>query len=513
MSAEPGSNADPLIGQKLGDYVVEAKIAQGGMGFVYRAMQPLIRRPVAIKVLRPEWASNPEQATRFLNEAQALSAIKHESIIDIISFGHLPDGRQYMVMEYLEGAPLEHVLARLGRLEVSEALWLSEAVLGALEAAHSVGVLHRDLKPSNVFIARQTNGGLAVKLLDFGLAKVSLLETTSRPFPKASMVGGTPEYLSPEQARGLVASPRSDLYAFGVMLFEMLSGRLPFRRETVTATMEAQVREAPPSLAALLPTLPERATQLVTQLLEKEEARRPASALEARQALPEIAEVPARPSQRIRNAVDGVAGIRTLSPVFHTLDRGTKAALRWARPKTPWLIPAAVAAGVAVAWVLAKLPASSPAPDPVAAVAPGAGRASLPAAPVAVAPAVALAPPTLPQAASPTEPEVGALETTPLRVAASAGSTGAPNAASAEAIEIPARCRDVGRWQEGLSKEFGALEQALLRGPNGESRAARAALSRIRQTSLSVRTVEACAAATGQIQAWSAQWLGARGRR
>src|SRR6185503_3581446 len=147
---------DPLIGQRLGDFVVEQPMAAGGMGVVYRAKHPLIGRLAAIKVLKPEFATDREQTDRFLKEAQALSAIKHRGIVEIIGFGNTPDGRQYMTTEFLDGESLEAVIAREAHMPALRVLGLVDEILHALSAAHKSQVVHRDLKPSNVFLAVQS---------------------------------------------------------------------------------------------------------------------------------------------------------------------------------------------------------------------------------------------------------------------------------------------------------------------------------------------------------------------
>jgi serine/threonine-protein kinase len=279
---EPAAPPDEgLRGVKLGDYLVDEPLAWGGMGIIYRAHHPLIGRQVAIKVLRREWAHDPEQAERFLREAKALSTIKHRGIIEIIGFGHLDDGRQYMVMEFLDGEALSALLDRDAPLEPQRALALCEEVLDALSAAHKVGVVHRDLKPSNVFLSRQTNGARYVKLLDFGLAKQGVPGAAlsgDQPFPKASLLAGTPEYVAPEQARGLAPTGRTDLYSLGVMMFEMLTGELPFHAGSMLELMNAHLVTPPPKLRAKVPHLSPALEELVDSMLQKEPSRRPPSA-------------------------------------------------------------------------------------------------------------------------------------------------------------------------------------------------------------------------------------------
>ena len=269
---------DPLLGKKLGDYVIEALVGEGGMGLVYRAVHPLIGRKVAVKVLKPERASDPEQTERFLAEARALSAVKHRGVIDVISFGHLEDGSQYMVMEFLEGEALDAVLGREGSLSPVRSVQVVDEVLEALSAAHKAGVVHRDIKPSNVFLLEQSDGSRVVKVVDFGLARKASLSDLSRTSDKASLRAGTPEYISPEQVRGLAATPRSDLYSTGVMLFELLSGRLPFEDTDVMALIEAHVKRPAPPVSKWVGGLPDELVEVVAALLQKKPEDRPQSA-------------------------------------------------------------------------------------------------------------------------------------------------------------------------------------------------------------------------------------------
>ncbi len=403
---------DPLVGLKLGDYVVEAPVGFGGMGIVYRAVHPLIGRKVAVKVLRPEWASDPEQTQRFLAEAQALSAIKHRGIIDIISFGHVPDGRQYMVMEFLDGESLEALMEREAPMSPAAALPLVDEVLDALSAAHRVGVVHRDLKPSNVFLLRQSNNTRVVKLVDFGLARRASLADLNRVGAKASLMAGTPEYLAPEQARGQAATPRTDLYGLGVVVFEMLAGRLPFLAGSVTEYLAAHTSQQPPRLSTLTRSVPEELDELVARLLEKAPQARPASADAVRQSVQRIlkqlreqethvavtpssvgpteqtlAGVPARDHD-----TDRVPGAGT-EPVERTVEatKSTQRAEPRGRSRVVWLGAAAVAvAALAGVGALAKLRGShdpqapraeSPAPvEPAPPAASGVAGTTVPAA-------------------------------------------------------------------------------------------------------------------------------------
>jgi eukaryotic-like serine/threonine-protein kinase len=271
--------ADALIGARIGDYVIEERIAAGGMGVVYRAVHPLLKRAVAVKVVRPESATDEVLSQRFLREAQALAAIRHPGIVGIENFGKLPDGREYMVMEYLDGETLEARFVRQKKLSLEQLLPLLDETLEALAAAHAVGVVHRDLKPSNIFLLAGSSKQ-KVKLLDFGLAKqhrgLGAVNT------QASMVGGTPQYVSPEQANGQTATARSDLYSFGVMVFELLTGKLPFAGQGWAELVAGHLTRPAPRLKEAWPGAPRAMDLLVARLLEKNPEGRPASAEEVR---------------------------------------------------------------------------------------------------------------------------------------------------------------------------------------------------------------------------------------
>ncbi|NNB84874.1 serine/threonine protein kinase [Corallococcus exiguus] len=288
----PGTEAaaitDPLIGLKLGEYELRSRIGVGGMGLVYDGIQPLIGKRVAVKVLRPELAHSSEQVARLLAEARAVNAIRHRGIIDIFGFGQLPDGRQYIVMEYLDGQPLDAILAEKGRLPVPEALSLLDEVLAGLGAAHGAGVVHRDLKPSNIFLVRQPDGTRYVKLLDFGLAKRGEGPTVRTAQTRTDMVVGTPEYMAPEQARGQSVGPMTDLYAMGVVTFEIITGRLPFIGSSPVDLLMKHVEARPPRPSEFVPDLPPAVDAFILQMLTKDPETRPNSADALRQHLSKL---------------------------------------------------------------------------------------------------------------------------------------------------------------------------------------------------------------------------------
>jgi serine/threonine-protein kinase len=277
MEWESTVRKDILVGQRIGEYVVRRRIGSGGMGVVYEGEHPVIGRKVAIKIIRPD-TSEGIRSRELVGEARAAGAIRHRGIIDVFGFGTLPGIGQYLVMEYLNGRPLDEVIMDRAPMPAAEVIRLITEVLGALSAAHAVGVIHRDLKPGNIFVVLESNGSEYVKVLDFGLAKQSTTPHSATPQTRASMIVGTPEYMAPEQACGQPVSPRTDLYAVGIILFEMLTGRLPFRGDSPMHVAIQQVQAQPPPPSSLVDGLPAELEALILRLLAKEPEQRPASA-------------------------------------------------------------------------------------------------------------------------------------------------------------------------------------------------------------------------------------------
>jgi eukaryotic-like serine/threonine-protein kinase len=218
-----------LIGADVGGYVVEGELGRGGMGVVYQATHPMIGKRVAIKVLKPSLSNNPGTVERFVQEARAVNQIGHPNIVDIFAFGALPDGRSYLIMDLLVGESLRKRVKR-GALPVEDAVRILDEVASALAAAHDKGFIHRDLKPDNVYLVDH-HGKIDVKLLDFGLAKLLVPAGLSgRAFRTATgAMLGTPDYMSPEQLKGSGVDHRTDIYALGVVAFEILAGQRPRR--------------------------------------------------------------------------------------------------------------------------------------------------------------------------------------------------------------------------------------------------------------------------------------------
>lgn len=271
---------DPLIGRTLaGRYVIEERIGVGGMGTVYRAKHEVVGRDVAVKFLAPELSYEPTNRTRFLREARAANRINHEHIIDITDFGETDDGHVYLVMEFLDGIPLSRAIDDEGALEMTRALRIMRQIAKALARAHELDVVHRDVKPDNIFLLRGYEGDF-VKLLDFGLAQMKgELRVTA-----TGTVFGTPEYIAPEQARGAPLGPGADLYSSGCVLFEMLTGHLPFSGSTPDLILK-HLREPARAPSFHVPTLPPEVDAIVLRLLEKKPDDRYATAHELVQAL------------------------------------------------------------------------------------------------------------------------------------------------------------------------------------------------------------------------------------
>ncbi len=269
-----------LSGLMLGEYRVGSLMGVGGMGAVYEGLHPVIGKRVAVKVLLPSLSADAELVKRFVAEARSVNEIRHRNIVDIFAFGQLPDdGSHYFMMEYLEGEPFDAIVRR-GAMPVYQALYWCEEVLEALGAAHDFGIIHRDVKPSNVFMVQPRAGRRYVKLLDFGIAKLASGNTGHQT--QASVVIGTPVYMSPEQARGRTIGPTTDLYALGCMLFEMVTGRVLFPAENQNQVMFMHAEDAPPLAKSLNPAVPDAVDDLLQKLLKKDPAQRPQTAEEVR---------------------------------------------------------------------------------------------------------------------------------------------------------------------------------------------------------------------------------------
>src|SRR5580704_4147081 len=267
----------PLVaGTRLDSYEIIAPLGAGGMGEVYRARDGTLKREVAIKVLPEYWSRDPERLRRFEQEARATAALNHPNIVSIFHVGQC-DGSPYIVTELLQGETLRDRL-RKGPMRLREVLDHGVELARGLAAAHDAGIVHRDLKPDNIFVTKDGR----LKILDFGLAKLDPAKAASsdgetvtvQPQSHPGHVVGTVGYMSPEQVRGQAADARSDIFAVGVILYEMLTGKPAFRKSTSADTMSAILNEDPPAVSQIAPTVPPGLQRIVNRCLAKNPAQR-----------------------------------------------------------------------------------------------------------------------------------------------------------------------------------------------------------------------------------------------
>ena len=402
LPAEPPRPPEPdRTGQMLAHYKIRSRLGQGGMGIVYAADDTKLRRKVALKVLPMAMVAHEARRRRFLREARSVSALLHPNLATVFDVGE-SDGTVFLAMEYIDGVTLRrHLRDRGGRLDPVETMRIGCEVARGLGKAHAAGVVHRDLKPENVMIA--TDG--SVRVLDFGLAKLSeeaeLVDAADAPGPLdalASGVLGTPGYMSPEQAAGGSVDARTDVFSFGVMLYEMLSGVRPFEGQTTREVLDAVEREAPPSVRTVARRLPGALVRVVDRCLAKD------------------------PEERF---ADGNA-------LLEQLERMRGAAASSPRPRAVAAASVAIVAGGIGIWFLVRPPAAappasedSPAPAPV---------------PEQTTPASASPPPPVESAAPAPLPSAAAAPTTAGHHSphATPPSTAPPRASAAEQPPAPA---------------------------------------------------------------------------
>ena len=246
-----GEEAQTLEGQVIGGrYRLKRLLGQGGMGEVYEGEHIHITKRVAVKLLHPEISGDPEALVRFRQEAQSASSIGHENIVTIDDFGTMEDGRVYLTMEFLKGLSLAEAMLPPNSLTMVEALDVLLQVGDGLAAAHVKGIVHRDMKPENIFLTARTDGSTSVKILDFGIAKVSGTDR-NESLTKTGTVFGTPHYMSPEQALGQKLDHRADIYSMGVILFELVTGQVPFRAESFMGILSQHITKPPPEPSTL----------------------------------------------------------------------------------------------------------------------------------------------------------------------------------------------------------------------------------------------------------------------
>jgi serine/threonine protein kinase len=273
-----GKNPEPvsLLGMTLDKkYYLESELGVGGMGTVYRARRLFIGDKVAVKVLHPDQMSDYQAIERFRREAQTAARLKHANLVNIFDFGVSNEGLLYQAMELAEGETLRQMIEREGTLGEAVSAEIIRQVCAGLDEAHREGVVHRDIKPENILILK-TTGGIHVKILDFGI--VALSDTSADKLTRTGTVLGTPHYMSPEQCMGSELDGRSDIYSLGIVLFEMLTGDVPFKSPTPSAIVIQQVNQAPPRLRSVNPSISPAIEAVVLHALAKTPEARPQSA-------------------------------------------------------------------------------------------------------------------------------------------------------------------------------------------------------------------------------------------
>lgn len=315
--------ADPVIGTVLAErYLIHSLIGEGGMGKVYAGEHVLMRKRVAIKILHKELTRVPDVVQRFEREAMAAANIDHPNVAAATDFGHLPDGSVFLVLEYVQGISLRSEIAQ-GCIDAPRALHIGRQIASAMASAHAVGIVHRDLKPENVMLVERAGDPDFVKVLDFGIAKVRIQHTTeagaqSTPsgeiITKVGMIFGTPEYMAPEQALGEEADGRADQFSLGIILFELLTGRRPYRSNNQVGILGQQLKGPPPSLDEVASHLaiPEGLSAVVSKMMATNRAERFESSREVVEVLESMLLV-LQPSMLIRgsrpDASPGLGGL------------------------------------------------------------------------------------------------------------------------------------------------------------------------------------------------------------
>ena len=347
--------SDPYLGKEVaGQFRIVEKIGKGGMGSVYKAEQPDMNRHVAIKILHSRYLSRTDLVSRFRREARAMSQLSHPNTARVFLYGQLDDGACYFVMEHLVGQNLAQLVRAEGALEPKRAIGIMVQVCGALEEAHQAGIVHRDLKPENIFVTNQ--GGIRdfPKVLDFGLAKVT--ERQMRPgsmvLTQQGMVFGTPEFMSPEQAHGKTLDARSDIYSLGIILYELLTGKLPFDAKQPIEYIQLHVNATPIPLSKRRPkaTFPSGLEEVVMAALAKKPEERYASAADFAAALESVLQAEAGEGGPI-SLPTPIPAAPVSEPALHSEPiRGLE------KSKTPWIM-LAVGVLLAVSGLIALLAA------------------------------------------------------------------------------------------------------------------------------------------------------------
>jgi predicted Ser/Thr protein kinase len=417
-----------------GKYRVDRILGEGGMGVVVAATDVQLERRVAIKFLLPDYAQHHEAAQRFLREARAAVKIQSEHVARVIDVGTMENGAPYMVMEYLEGRDLAALIDERLQLPVEEAIAYVLEACDAIAEAHSVGIVHRDLKPANLFLTKQPDGSVRIKVLDFGISKALATPGTSDPsLTRTSSMMGSPLYMSPEQMKSAKnVDPRTDVWALGVIAYELLTGEPPFYAESIPELSDKVLLEEPRPIRSVRPDVPEALEAAVKRALAKDTAARFASVADLATALASFG--PARTRANVERATRVLrkSAMSSVTSEAGSLPAGStgayaRTAAAWTDPGAPTatspgprrgpMIGGAIALGVAVVGAVVfalSSRASAPAASPVVAAAAAAGPAVPVAAPArpaaedprpvlsaAPAPEPAVAPSPAPSASAP----------------------------------------------------------------------------------------------------------------
>jgi eukaryotic-like serine/threonine-protein kinase len=302
----PGT--DPLVGRTLDEkYYIEERLGAGGMGKVYRARHLSMDRPVAIKFLRQRFSEDEAARLRLLTEARAAVALRHANAVSVTDCGQTIEGWVYVVMELLEGRTLREILSREAPLETARATSIMLQASDAVGAAHQAGIIHRDLKPSNILITQSADQPAAVKVLDFGIAKFVAADgddDDANALAQSNSIIGTPRYMSPEQHNGTELTPATDVYSLGVILYEMLTGMVPFSGATPAEIAQKHANNPPHAPREVVAAIPEGVERIVLHALEKQPSDRPPNGAEFRRELLETAERLGLEHHAIKSAPD-----------------------------------------------------------------------------------------------------------------------------------------------------------------------------------------------------------------
>jgi len=334
----PASAVACYTGMTLdGRYRIETILGEGGMGIVYLARHKVIDKRVAVKILRADFAHQKEITDRFLQEAKAASSIGNPHIVDISDFGELADGSTYFVMEWLDGIPLSKLTHERRPVPTARLLDIARQIADGLAAAHSAGIVHRDLKPDNVFLVRHGSADF-VKILDFGIAKV--MNDASKKMTRAGALFGTPHYMSPEQAAGTPVDARTDVYALGVMLYELASGRLPFDADNLMGILTQHMFKAPEPIRKFEPSVTPGLEAIIMKALSKHPDQRYATMQALSQDLDKLARGDA--PDALAEMMVRAASLFPPNPVERAMPEPVPASPR--QPRARWGVYAGVSA-------------------------------------------------------------------------------------------------------------------------------------------------------------------------